>query len=340
MISVDIAIPILNEEKFLQACIESVLNFELSDDLIIKIYIIDGGSSDQSLDIARTFVKNFSNIQLLHNKKRIQSAAMNLIIKKGKGDYIMRLDAHTIFDKNYLKACIETSLRTNADNVGGVLETLPGDNSYGASVVQAITTNKFGVGNSEFRIGSEERASDTVPFGFFKTSIFKKIGLFDERLVRAQDYEFNRRIIKFGGKVWLNPNIKANYYNQPTLIGFLKKILFREGPYNAYMWYLAPYAFSLRHSITLLFSIGVILGLLLSPLKPFIAFPFLVIICLYFFLSIIAALDSFKKYRDYRHLVLLPFCFFVFHFLYGVGVLAGVVNILVGNASVQLRDNN
>ena len=337
MISVDIAIPILNEEKFLQACIESVLNFELSDDLIIKIYIIDGGSSDQSLDIARTFVKNFSNIQLLHNKKRIQSAAMNLIIKKGKGDYIMRLDAHTIFDKNYLKACIETSLRTNADNVGGVLETLPGDNSYGASVVQAITTNKFGVGNSEFRIGSEERASDTVPFGFFKTSIFKKIGLFDERLVRAQDYEFNRRIIKFGGKVWLNPNIKANYYNQPTLIGFLKKILFREGPYNAYMWYLAPYAFSLRHSITLLFSIGVILGLLLSPLKPFIAFPFLVIICLYFFLSIIAALDSFKKYRDYRHLVLLPFCFFVFHFLYGVGVLAGVVNILVGNAPVQLR---
>ena len=168
---------------------------------------------------------------------------MNLIIKKGEGDYILRLDAHTIYDREYLKNCLETALRTNSDNVGGVLRTLPGSTSYSAKVVQALSTHPFGVGNSSFRIGAEEGSVDTVPFGFFKRSIFDKVGLFDERLLRAQDYELNRRIINYGGKIWLNPAIKAQYFNQPSLIKFFKKIFTLEAPYNAYMWYFAPYTF-------------------------------------------------------------------------------------------------
>ena len=71
----------------------------------------------------------------------------------------------------------ETAVKTDADNVGGLVDTLPGNNSFQAKIVQALTTHKFGVGNSGFRVGMEEGEADTVPFGFFKKEIFNKIGL-------------------------------------------------------------------------------------------------------------------------------------------------------------------
>ena len=88
----------------------------------------------------------------------------------------------------------------------------PGNDSYSAALVQSLTTHWFGVGDSGFRTNAKEGPSDTVPYGFFDKRIFKKIGLYDERLVRAQDYEMNNRIIKNNGLIWLNPKIFF-YYN-------------------------------------------------------------------------------------------------------------------------------
>lgn len=329
MITIDIAIPVLDEEKYLEKCLESIIRFEVPNDTSIDIYILDGGSTDRSISIAEDYVAKFPNIALLHNKKRNQSAAMNLVIEHGKGDYILRLDAHTIFNKSYLKNCVETALRTDADNVGGVLRTLPGSNSYGAKLVQALTSHPFGVGNSSFRVGSNEKLVDTVPFGFFKRSIFAKVGQFDERLLRAQDYELNRRIINSGGKIWLNPKIKADYFNQPSLMRFYKKNLFLEAPYNAYMWFIAPYTFSIRHSITAFYTLGVIVGFFLSHLSIYIFLTYISVISFYIILALMASLHLSIRHKDIRHLFVLPACFFLFHFLHGLGVLTGLIRVVL-----------
>ena len=210
---IDIIIPVWNEENYIKDCLNSVISFELPKEIAVNIYLVDGGSTDNTLNIIQSFLDRHSNISLIHNKKRIQSCALNLALKEGKGDYVMRLDAHTIYPNDYLKNLYKTSTRVGAENVGGTLETLPGSNSYGAALVQAISTSVFGVGNSGFRVGSMERSVDTVPFGFFRKSIFNQIGQFNENLVRAQDYEFNQRIIKSGGTIWINPKITATYYN-------------------------------------------------------------------------------------------------------------------------------
>ena len=96
-------------------------------------------------------------------------------------------------------------LRKKVENVGGICITKPGAKTYQADLVQALCTHGFGVGDSAFRTGGKEDYADTVPYGFFKKSLFDKIGLFDERLVRAQDYEFNQRIIASGGKNMVKP---------------------------------------------------------------------------------------------------------------------------------------
>ncbi len=333
--TVDIIIPVFNEEAYLQKCLESVLEFERPAGLSWVIFIVDGDSQDRTREIALEFAARYPEIQVLANPGRIQSCGLNLAIRSGRGEYVLRLDAHATYPKNYLRLCLETIMRTRADNVGGVFITHPGGTSYGAQLVQALSTHRFGVGNAGYRLDAMEGSADTVPYGFFTREVFNRLGLFDERLVRGQDYEFNRRIRASGGTVWLNPAIQVHYHNQPTLAAFLKKQLGKEGPYNAYLWYLAPYAVSIRHGITGAFVLGVCLGAALCRFTPIIFWPFAVVFGFYWLMALIAGVQQALRYHEWHHVLAVPVGLFLFHFCHGLGFLIGLVRLLLGIAPVQ-----
>jgi glycosyltransferase involved in cell wall biosynthesis len=330
MTSIDVVIPTLNEEARILPCLESVLAFEKSPDTRLTIYVVDGGSADRTRAIVRDVSARHVEVRLLDNPGRIQSCALNLVIRQGRGEYLLRLDAHAVYPRNYLALCLETMARTKADNVGGVFITLPGGPGYGARLVQAITTHRFGIGNSGFRLGDAEGPADTVPYGFFRREVFHKVGYFDQRLVRNQDYEFNARILAAGGKIWRNPRIEVHYFNQSGLGLFLRKQLLKEGPYNAYLWYLAPYAIALRHGITGLFALGVCVGALTCWLSPLVSVPFAAVLLLYFALGCIAGLQQAVRFHEWRHLFAVPAGLFLFHFCHGLGFLLGVGRIALG----------
>ena len=194
-----------------------------------KIFVVDGDSTDATLEKTLDLQKKFSNITILGNENIYQSYAINVALHYAQGAWVMRLDAHSYYPPNYLELCLETSLRTGAENVGGLFITQPGNDSYQAQLVQALTTHSFGVGNSGFRTGKGDGPADTVPYGFFRRSVFEKIGLMDERLVRAQDFEFNSRIIKSGGKVWRNPKIEYLLSQSAHSFCFLQETIAERG---------------------------------------------------------------------------------------------------------------
>lgn len=335
MQSVSILIPCYQERNFIRSCLDSVRAFDLPDGIAVEILVLDGISSDGTRDIVSEIAAIDSRIRLIDNPNRTQSAALNLAIPLATGDYIMRLDAHSFYPKDYLAHTVETALRTGADNTGGIVATLRRGDGYQSALVQALTTHKFGVGDSGFRTDAAEGKADTVPYGFFRKDIFSRVGLFDERLLRAQDYEMNRRITASGGKIWMNPAIVVQYYQQPDMKSFIRKQFVYEAPYNAYMWYLAPYAFSPRHAVTGIFSIGVISGLLLSPVSGSVKLLFYSVMTLYFGLAFGAACQQALRYREWRHVVFAPPAFFAYHFLHGFGVLIGLARLLTGTAPVQ-----
>src|SRR5439155_904347 len=121
----------------------------------------------------------------------------------------------------------------------------------------------------------------------------------------AQDYEFNKRIIAGGGKVWLNPRIVVQYFQQPTLRSFLRKQFFLDAPYNAYMWYLAPYAFTPRHAVTAAFALGVVIGLPLAVMSTSIATVLVAALGTYAALALIASIQQAIRYRQPRHVICL-----------------------------------
>jgi len=332
---ISIIIPCRNEERFIRDCIDSVLAFDIPDGYRTEIFVVDGMSFDRTLEIVTQLAEHHPDLEVIENPGIYQSFAINLALERAGGGWIMRLDAHSHYPEDYLKLCLETAMTTGADNVGGLLNTIAGSDSYQGQLVQALTTHPFGVGDSGFRTGAGEGPVDTVPFGFFRRDLFDRIGRMDERLIRAQDYEFNRRIIATGGKVWRNPGIQVNYINQPTLSAFYRKQLFKEAPYNAYLWYVAPYAFTLRHAITGAFAAGMIGGVLLSPLSNWIAWPFLSIMLLYSVLAITSGIQQAVRYRKPGHVIALPPLFFLYHFIHGLGVLWGLIRLVTGTAPVQ-----
>ena len=332
---ISVIIPCRNEEKYISGCLKSIQDFIIPINIEVEILIVDGKSMDKTVSIVNDFIRNDKRIRLFNNPNIYQANAMNIGINHSNGDWIMRLDAHTIYPKTYMKDLFNTAIRENVDNCGGRIITLPGANSYSALLVQALTTHPFGVGDSSFRTNAKAGEVDTVPFGFFKRKIFDKIGLFNEKLVRAQDYEFNRRILKFGYKVWMNPDIHCTYYNQSSLFYFYKKQIFKEAPYNAYMWFIAPYTFAYRHAITGVFALGIIGGVFLSSFFSLIKIIFVSMLILYFSLSMFSSFQQMIRFKKYTYMLSLPFCFFLFHFLHGLGVLTGLLRIFTRTAPFQ-----
>jgi glycosyltransferase involved in cell wall biosynthesis len=336
MVSVSILIPCLNEFAFIRGCLASVIGFETPDGTQIReILVIDGQSTDGTRDIVDEIALGDRRIMLLDNPGRIQSTALNIALRVASGDYVLRLDAHSSYPANYLAQALETSVRTGCENVGGLFITQTRGSGYRAALVQALTTHKFGVGDAGFRIGAQEGPADTVPYGCFRRDVFDRVGLFDERLVRAQDYEMNKRILAAGGCIWRNPAIQVKYYAQPDLISFLRKQIIYEAPYNAYMWYLAPYSFAARHAITGVFAAGVLGGLFLSPISPTVRIIFLSVMGIYFAIALASGIQQAIRYREPRHVIALPGAFFLYHFLHGIGLLGGLLRLLTRTAPVQ-----
>lgn len=135
----------------------------------------------------------------------------------------------------------------------------------------------------------------------------------------------------------MNPQIKVRYYQQPDMPSFIRKQVAHEAPYNAYLWYLAPYAFTLRHAVTGMFAAFIIVGLALSIFSSAARWIFAAVMILYMTFAVIAGVQQALRYREPRHAVFAPFAFLVYHFLHGAGVLIGFAKLAAGTAPVQRK---
>ena len=204
-IDYSILIPTLNEEFYIKDCIISLVE---KNDLInnCEILIIDGGSTDKTIDIIEHLKTKYKNIHLLHNSKKITPCALNIGIKASKGKYIIRLDAHAEYCENYIDKTIKYLDQSDSTvfNIGGYIETKNKKNSLLAISISKVLSSVFGVGNSSFRTQKPTKPLyvDTVPFGGFKKEAFLKLGLFNETEPRNEDLEFNYRIRSDGRQVW------------------------------------------------------------------------------------------------------------------------------------------
>ena len=262
---------------------------------------------------------------ILDNPKKITPISLNIGIKNCNNDIVSRLDAHSEYPNNYISKCVYYINNVEADNVGCIIETK--SNGAVGQAIANVLSSKFGVGNSNFRTNAKSGYTDTVPFGTFKRTLFEKIGYFDERLARNQDSEFNSRIIKKGGKIYLFDDIKIIYHPRDTIWGITKMAIL-NGEWNLYTNYLVPGSMKIRHFIPFVFVISLIIGIISTMLnfKVF-KYVFFVEMILYLILEICFSFESIKKYKLLNSLMCL-FIYPLFHVTYGMGTFKGFFLII------------
>ncbi len=251
---VSVIVPCRNEERFLPAFLESLMAQSLPKEHF-EVIVLDGMSEDRSREILQAFAKRFPHFYIEDNEALYVPQALNKGIRMARAPFIARLDVHTLYPPDYLEKLLYWQQKTQADNIGGLCETLPRSKAVKALAIAQALSHPLGVGNSSFRTGAKQvQEADTVPFGFFPKSTFEKFGLFDERLIRNQDIELNKRILRAGGKIVLVPEIRSHYFARDSLRKLWQN-MFSTGEWVIRAVQLTGHwdALSLRHFIPMLF---------------------------------------------------------------------------------------
>ena len=211
---VTVIVPVRNEIHHIRYCLEAILGQDYPQDQL-EILLVDGFSDDGTRAVLSDYVSRYSQIRLLDNPTCIVPTAMNIGIRNARGSIIVRIDARCVVEPDYVSQCVHYLRTTGAQNVGGQQRAV-GDDTVSRAIALA-TTSPFGIGNSKFRYSDREQMVDTVYLGAYPRSVFDQIGLYDESLVRNQDYELNHRLRKAGGTIFFTPNIRSIYYGRPSL---------------------------------------------------------------------------------------------------------------------------
>ena len=88
-IKISVVIPVYNAEKFIEKCIESVIDQTLKE---IEIIVINDGSKDNSLKVIKNYEKN-KKVKILNIENSGSSKTRNLGIYSAKGEYVLCIDA-------------------------------------------------------------------------------------------------------------------------------------------------------------------------------------------------------------------------------------------------------
>jgi len=320
MKTLSFVVPVRNEEEYIRACLQSLLEQDYCAG-ILEIIVVDGLSSDRTREIAQEIALQYPHVRLIDNPAGITPTAMNIGIRAARGDVIVRADGHNLYPRDYAANCVKYLERTGADNVGGPWVTVAADGTFGARLVAAILSSPFGVGNSKFRTSREEGFVDTVPFGAFRREVFDRVGMYNEQLVRNQDNELNARIRKAGGKIYLTPELTTHYYPVKTFWALLK-YSFKSSWWYAFTLRQNRASMGLRHLAPAVFVVLMLFLLLASSASSYALGCLIVMLSIYFLIGFYFAARP-RSRSGLALALVFPFAAFCFHVIYGAGTLFG-----------------
>jgi len=326
MTVVSVIVPCFNEQATIQLLLDALRQqtYPLAD---LEVVIADGMSNDdtrQQIAAYRSAHPELA-VTIIDNPDRHIPAGLNRAIRAAQGRYIVRLDAHSVPQADYVANCIRLLEAGKGDNVGGVWDIQaqsrdgrqPG---WIARSIAAAAAHPLGVGDAFYRLASQAREVDTAPFGAFKRSLFDQVGYFDETLLTNEDYELNTRIRQQGGKIWLDPAIRTVYFARSTL-GALAHQYVRYGYWKGRMLARYPGSLRWRQALPPAFVLSLAGLSLLSFWFSLAGWLLMVQILLYLGILLAGSVQTAKAKGDYALLPGIPLAIAVMHICWGGSLL-------------------
>jgi len=325
MPKVSVIVPCYNEQSTVRLLLES-LRAQTFPRAEMEVVIADGMSTDGTRAEIAAFQKDFPDLEIrvVDNTLRSIPSGLNRAIEAARGEIIVRLDAHSKPYPDYVANSVMAHEEGRGENVGGVWEIRPGAETWIAKSIAAAAAHPLGVGDALYRHTKHAAETDTVPFGSFRRTLIEKIGSFDESLLTNEDYEFNARVRRAGGRIWLDPSIRSVYFARSTLLELMRQY-WRYGFWKWRMLRRYPNTLRWRQALPPLFVLSLFVLALLSIFVP-LARPVLIgELILYFSIMILAGIYMAIRQRKPYLVVGLPLAIPAMHITWGSGFLWSIL---------------
>jgi poly-beta-1,6 N-acetyl-D-glucosamine synthase len=218
---VTVIVPAYNEEKAIGKTVEALLRLSYANKEII---IVDDGSTDRTLEVARSYAKG-DLVKVVKKPNGGKWDALNTGIKESKGKFIVCIDADTLLDQNAIQRLIK---HFNDPKIAAVAGNVKVGNRSG--ILTKLQALEYIVGINLHRRSEASFQNVTVvpgPIGAFRASILKEIGLFEGDTF-AEDADITIRILKAGYKTVFEARA-FGYTEAPKSMNSLAK--------QRYRWY-------------------------------------------------------------------------------------------------------
>ncbi len=244
-VPVSVIMPVRNEERHLAESVGHVLSQDYPGE--IELVLAVGPSRDATLAIARRLAASDARVIVVDNPSGKIPSALNTAIGATRHQIIVRVDGHALLPAGYIATAVRTLRETGAVNVGGIMAA-EGITAFQRAVAWSMTS-PFGVGSARFHTGGGAGPADTVYLGAFCREAVEGVGGYDERYLRAEDWEMNHRIRKAGGLIWFQPAMRVTYRPRASVAalgsqyfhyGRWRRVVARQHAGTVNLRYLAP----------------------------------------------------------------------------------------------------
>ena len=217
-----LVIPTLNEAAHIAEVLAQLLDTP-HDSLRLQVVVADGGSEDGTCQLVSEVARRDSRVRLLHNSARIQSAAVNLAVRRygEENDVLIRCDAHAQYPQQFCARLVETLERTQADAV-----VVPLDSRGETPLQKAIawvSNSPVGTGGSAHRAGTKSGFVDHGHHAAFRLRSFRSAGGYDQSFSHNEDAELDCRQRALGARIYLDAELRVGYSPRKTLAGLYRQ---------------------------------------------------------------------------------------------------------------------
>src|SRR5262245_11255852 len=320
--SVTVIMPIRNEASFIERSLGAVLAQDYPAEKL-EVLIADGRSTDATRERVLSLGRGTPQVRVavVDNPGRIVPTGMNASIALARGEVIVRVDGHTIVERDYVQRTIEALTRTGADCVGGRMDPVS-ESAFGRAVALA-TSSPFGVGGARFHYSAREEWVDTVYMGGWRREVFERVGHFDEEMVRNQDDELSYRIRENGGRILLDPSIRSRYYPRTTPRSLWRQY-FQYGYWKVRVMQKHPLQMRARQFAPPLMTAALAVSALAAPFAAWARAGLALVGGAYLVANVIASAWTARR-GDAASAPWLPVVFAILHLSYGAGFLTGLL---------------
>jgi glycosyltransferase involved in cell wall biosynthesis len=331
---VSVVVPCLNEVASIPLFLTNILEFNYPMDRL-QIFILDGLSKDGTREIIESFMSkyssNFNSFRLIDNPGANKAKALNKGIELASGEVVMRLDVHARYSINYVQTLVDLLFQDTYVNVGAVRNNVQRETTMFGDIVSLALSSKIGVGNApQYLLKEGVKETEVVHLFCVRKQIFDKIGMFDERLTRGQDRDFNMRIRDAGLKAAVTSKAESNYFIRSEMKDLAQWII------ACGMTPFRVQQITGRKSVSLRHFMPLSLFLVSTALVYFQTSILITFLAMYYAVATTSML--FEKSDKVRLPVvfLCPPVLFVLHYLYGLGSLIGILTIFRTRTSSKI----